>query len=58
MRLNVKVVEYYIPGEEQFCHECGEPLHIMNNDVRKELKTIPVKVMVYQLLIVYVNIKN
>lgn len=39
--LPVEVVEYYLPEEEQFCPECGEPMHIMGKTVRRELKIIP-----------------
>src|SRR5450756_2020457 len=38
--LPVETVDYYLPEEEQFCSECGEHLHIMGRDIRRELKIV------------------
>lgn len=38
--LPVEIIEYCLSEEEQTCH-CGEILHIMSKEVRKELKVIP-----------------
>ena len=46
--LPVEVVEYFLPDEEQFCAECGEAMHIMGKNVRRELKIIPAKAVVVE----------
>ena len=38
----VEVIEYELPAD-QTCPECGEPLHIMGRETRRELKIIPAK---------------
>lgn len=46
--LPVEVVEHFLPVEEQICPECGEVLHIMGKDTRRELKLIPAKVSIIE----------
>lgn len=46
--LPVEVVEYTLPPEEQVCPQCGEELHVMSKEVRKELTIIPAKVKVIE----------
>lgn len=46
--LPVETVDYYLPEEEQFCSECGEHLHIMGRDIRRELKIVPAQVKVVE----------
>jgi len=36
--LPVETIEYYLSEEEQSCPECGDSLHIMGRDIRRELK--------------------
>jgi len=42
--LPLEIVEHSLPDEEQVCAECGEPLHAMGHDTRKELVIIPAQV--------------
>lgn len=44
--LPVEVVEYRLSTDEQVCPECGEALHEMSKQIRKELKIIPTQVIV------------
>ena len=46
--LPVEVVEHTLPEEKQICPECGEPLHTMGHDVRRELEIIPAQVKVVE----------
>lgn len=46
--LPVEVIEYTLPESEQNCPKCGESLHVMTKEVRKELKIIPAKVNVVE----------
>ena len=46
--LPVETIDYYLPEEEQNCPECGEHMHIMGRDVRRELKVIPAQVKVVE----------
>jgi len=46
--LPVEVIEYTLPESEQSCPKCGETLHVMSKEVRKELKIIPAKVSVVE----------
>ncbi len=46
--LPVETVEYHLPTEEQVCSCCGEALHVMSTEVRKELKVIPAQVKVVE----------
>jgi transposase len=45
--LPVETVEYHLPETEQTC-ECGNMLHIMGKEVRKELKIVPAQVSVVE----------
>lgn len=44
--LPVETIEYSLPEEEQSCPCCGEDLHAMSTEVRRELKVIPAEVKV------------
>ena len=46
--LPVETIEYYLSEEEQNCPQCGEKLHIMGKEIRKELKIIPAQVKVVE----------
>lgn len=46
--LPVEVVEHFLPEEEQSCPECGENLHIMGKDIRREFKLIPAKAVIVE----------
>ncbi len=46
--LPVETVEYTLPEDEQDCPKCGEKLHVMGKEVRKELKIIPAQVKVVE----------
>lgn len=46
--LPVETIEYTLPKEEQDCPDCGEKLHVMSKELRKELKIIPAKVIVVE----------
>jgi transposase len=44
--LPTETIEYRLSAEEMDCPQCGEALHEMKKEVRKELKVIPAQVMV------------
>jgi len=46
--LPVEVVEHELPAEEQACPECGEALHTMGRETRRELKIIPAQVIIVE----------
>lgn len=46
--LPVETIEYYLSDEEQSCPKCGDSLHIMGRDIRRELKVIPAQVKVVE----------
>lgn len=46
--LPVEVIEYTLPAEERACPQCGEDLHVMSKEVRKELTIIPARVKVIE----------
>lgn len=46
--LPVETIEYTLPESEQSCPVCGEPLHVMSKEVRKELKIIPAQIKVVE----------
>lgn len=46
--LPVEVIEYKLSGEESDCPQCGEELHVMSKEVRRELTIIPAKVKVIE----------
>ena len=47
-QLPVETIEYTLPGSEQICPQCGNAMHVMSKEVRKELKIIPAKVSVVE----------
>lgn len=46
--LPVATIDYYLPADEQDCPECGERMHVMGRDIRRELKIIPAQVTVVE----------
>lgn len=44
--LPVETIEYRLSAEDMACPQCGETLHEMKKEIRKELKVIPAQVMV------------
>lgn len=46
--LPVETVEHTLPQAEQVCPECGEPLHVMGKEIRRELKLIPAKAVIVE----------
>jgi len=44
--LPVETIHHELPEEERICPECGEPLHVMSQDTRRELVIIPAQVQV------------
>ena len=46
--LPVEVIEYALPEDEQACPACGETLHVMSKEIRKELTIVPAKVKVIE----------
>ena len=44
--LPVETVTHELPQNEQICPECGEQLHVMGKEIRKELTIIPAQVKV------------
>jgi len=47
-KLPVETIEYTLPIEKQVCPECGETMHAMSKEVRRELKVIPAEVYVVE----------
>jgi Transposase and inactivated derivatives len=47
-QLPVEVIEYTLPENEQNCPKCGNALHVMSKEIRKELKIVPAKVSVIE----------
>lgn len=46
--LPVEIVSYSLPEEEQACSSCGNGMHVMKKEVRRELQVIPAQVKVIQ----------
>src|SRR5579862_5484359 len=46
--LEVEVLRYELPPEEQVCPQCCGALHAMGEDVRRELKFIPARAVVVE----------
>jgi len=44
--LPTETIEYRLSAEEMSCPKCGQPLHEMKKEIRKELKVIPAQVVV------------
>ena len=41
-------VDYRLPSEEQVCPSCQGPLHEMSTEVRRELKIVPIRMMIVE----------
>lgn len=46
--LPVETIEHQLPEEEQACDICGEMMHEMTKEVRRELKIVPAQVSVVE----------
>ncbi len=46
--LPVETVKHTIPSEDLVCPECGEQMHIMGQEIRRELEIIPAQVRVIE----------
>jgi transposase len=46
--LPVEVVEHCLPEQEQICPACGEALHVMGRETRRELMLIPARAMIVE----------
>jgi len=46
--LPIEKIEYELPQSEQICPECGEGLHVMGKETRRELKFIPAKAVIVE----------
>lgn len=46
--LPVDIVTYSLPPEEQACSSCGNDLHVMKKEIRRELQIIPAQVKIIQ----------
>ncbi|HSO58431.1 MAG TPA: IS66 family transposase [Paenisporosarcina sp.] len=46
--LPVDIVTYSLPSEEQACSSCGNDLHVMKKEIRRELQIIPAQVKIIQ----------
>lgn len=46
--LPVEVIEHTLPEAERICEECGQALHVMSHNVRRELKIIPAQVSIVE----------
>lgn len=44
--LPVETIVYELPEEEQTCEQCGGPMHVMSQEVRREIEVIPPQVKV------------
>ena len=44
----VEIVEHELPAAEQDCPKCGEPLHTMGRETRREMKVIPAQVTIVE----------
>ena len=44
--LPVETAVHELPKKEQVCPECGEPLHVMGKETRRELTVIPAQIKV------------
>lgn len=47
-QLPVETIEYTLPESKQICPKCGNSLHVMSKEIRRELKIIPAKVSVVE----------
>lgn len=46
--LPVEIVEHALPEEDRICPECGEALHVMGRETRRELKLIPAQAVIVE----------
>ena len=46
--LPVEVIEHKLPPDGQLCGECGEALHVMGHEVRRELVIIPAQAKIVE----------
>lgn len=53
-----EVIEYTLPVEEQVCPECGNHLHVMKTEERKEIEIIPAQTRVKKHVTAYYTCRN
>ena len=46
--LPIEVVLYELPLEDRACPECGETMHVMGHEARRELKVVPPQVSIIE----------
>ena len=46
--LPVVQIEYTLPKEDQLCPQCGEHLHVMKKEIRKEIHVIPARLEIVE----------
>lgn len=46
--LPVQIIEYHLLPKEMICMQCGDTMHVMSKEVRRELKIIPAQVIVIE----------
>lgn len=46
--LPVETVEHVLPEDEQICPDCGNALHVMGRETRRELKLVPAKAVIVE----------
>jgi len=46
--LPVEIIEYHLSKEELICPRCGDDIHVMSKEIRRELKIIPAQVIVVE----------
>ena len=46
--LPVEVVAHELPPDGQLCPDCGEALHVMGHEIRRELKIIPAQAVIVE----------
>lgn len=53
-----EVIEYTLPEEEQLCPDCGEHLHVMKTEERKEVEIIPAQAKLKKHITTYYTCRN
>ena len=56
--LPVIQIEYTLPEKDQLCPQCGEPLHVMKKEIRKEIRVIPARLEIVEHITNYYTCRN
>ena len=56
--LPVVQIEYTLPKEDQLCPQCGEPLHVMKKEIRKEIHVIPARLEIVERVTNFYTCRN